>query len=262
MEAKPMRILIIEDDEKDCNDLIQCVKERNDIEIVAMTDSDIEGLKYTKLKHPDGIILDIELNNSNTGNMDSLNFMNRLKELNLHYEPVVIVTTHINSKRTYEILHRSGVDLILYKDQPKYSPNYVFNNFINLRATNGETTHITTKEKEDDEDSRISELIYRELDLIGVSNKLKGRDYIHDAILYLIKSEQNDLNVIQYLTKIYKRSATTISNGIQNAIIYAWRVSSPDELMIHYKAIVNYETGIPTPMELIYYYVDKIKKLI
>ena len=67
MESKPMKLLIIEDDIVDCNNFINCVKKRNDIEIVGITDSDIEGLKYVKTKSPEGIVLDLELNNSVTG---------------------------------------------------------------------------------------------------------------------------------------------------------------------------------------------------
>ena len=115
MESKPMKILIIEDDIQDCNRFINCIKNRKDVELVALTDSDIEGLKYVKLKHPEGIVLDLELNNSITGNTDSLEFLLNLKKLNLNYQPIIIVTTHVNSKRTYEILHREGAELILYK---------------------------------------------------------------------------------------------------------------------------------------------------
>lgn len=106
----------------------------------------------------------------------------------------------------------------------------------------------------------ISDKIYYELDLIGVTAKMKGRQYIHDAILYLIQNPNSNVNVIQHLTKVHKKSGNTITNGIQNAIIHAWRVSSIDDLTTYYTARVNYETGIPTPMEFIYYYVDKIKK--
>lgn len=48
MNSKPMKILIIEDDVNDCNSFINCIKQRDDIELVAVTDSDIEGLKYEK----------------------------------------------------------------------------------------------------------------------------------------------------------------------------------------------------------------------
>ncbi|MDO4975069.1 MAG: sporulation initiation factor Spo0A C-terminal domain-containing protein, partial [Alphaproteobacteria bacterium] len=255
MEFKPMKILIIEDDINDCNSFRNCVKERQDIEIVAITDSDIEGLKYVKTHRPEGIVLDLELNNSYAGSTDSLEFLSNLKKLNLNYEPIVIVTTHINSKRTYDILHRNGVDLILYKDHPKYSAEHVLNNFINLRKTSVKYNGTSIEETIESEEEKISNIINSELDLIGVSAKLKGREYIHDAILYLIQNDKSKINVIQYLTNKYKKSGTTITNGIQNAIIYAWRVMPTDDLEIYYTARINYETGIPTPMEFIYYYV-------
>ena len=116
------------------------------------------------------------------------------------------------------------------------------------------------KDEKQEREKIISDKIYYELDLIGVTAKMKGRQYIHDAILYLIQNLNNNVNVIQHLTKVHKKSGNTITNGIQNAIIHAWRISSIDDLTTYYTARVNYETGIPTPMEFIYYYVDKIKK--
>lgn len=259
MKSKPMKILIIEDDDNDCNNFVNCAKQRDDISIVAITDSDIEGLKYTKVKHPEGIVLDLELNNSssNTGSADSLDFVTNLKNLKLNEEPVIIVTTHVNSKRTYDILHRNGVDLILYKDHPKYSCEYVFNKFISLRKIVNEDNRQEEKQLAED---KVSDMIYHELELVGIGSKLKGRNYLHDAILFLLENEGSDVNVIQYLAKIYKKSGNTISNGIQNAIIHGWRVSPVEDLTKYYTARVNYETGVPTPMEFIYYYVDKIKK--
>ena len=262
MEFKPMKILIIEDDISDCNSFKKCTANRNDIEIVAMTDSDLEGLKLVKSKRPEGIVLDLELNNSATGSIDSLEFLVNLKKLNLNYEPIVIVTTHVNSKRTYEILHRNGVDLILYKDNPKYSSGHVLNNFINLRNADIDYKETSIEEIIQNEEDKISNIINDELELIGVTAKLKGREYIHDAILYLVQDDSNKINVIQYLVNKYKKSGTTITNGIQNAIIHAWRVTPVEDLEKYYTARINYETGIPTPMEFIYYYVNKIKKMV
>lgn len=262
MKPKKMTILIIEDDSKDCADFEISAKNRDDIEIIGITDSDIEGLEILKAKHPEGIILDLELNNSATGNTDSLEFLTNIKELNLNYEPIVIVTTHVNSKRTYEVLHKRGVDIILYKDQQNYSSNYVLNRLVSLRDTSNDNRVIIPKADKQDMKAKISKCIDEELDLIGITSKLKGREYIHDAVLYLIENENSNTSVIQYLTKVHKRSATTITNGIQNAIIHAWRVTPIEDLMECYKARINYETGIPTPMELLYYYRDKIKKMI
>ena len=81
MESKPMKILIIEDDFDDCNDFINCIKQRDDVELVAVTDSDVDGLKYVKTKCPEGIVLDLELNNSTSGNTDSFEFLSDIKKL-------------------------------------------------------------------------------------------------------------------------------------------------------------------------------------
>lgn len=263
MEAKPMKILIIEDDINDCNNFINCVKNRNDVEIVAITDSDIDGLRYAKTLRPEGIVLDLELNNSSSGNVDSLNFVTDLKELKLDYTPIVIVTTHVNSKRTYDILHREGVDFILYKDHPNYSANLVLNHFISMRQS--ELSRSDKKSVEDelkDRKSKISSCINSELELIGITSKLKGKQYIHDAVMYLIENDNDNSNLIPYLSKIHKKSATTITNGIQNAIFHAWRITPIEDLTKYYTARVNYETGVPTPMEFIYYYKDKVKTMI
>lgn len=262
MESKPMKILIIEDDITDCNNFIDCIKSRNDVELVAVTDSDLDGLKYVKTKHPEGIVLDLELNNSKSGNADPFEFLSNLKKLKLNYEPIVIVTTHVNSKRTYDVLHRKGVDWIFYKDHPKYSCNHVVNQFINLRKESTIENTMSVEELLQDNEKKISSLINHELELIGVTSKLKGKLYIHDAILYLVQNENSDLNVIQHLTKVHKKSETTITNGIKNAIIHAWRVSAVEDLLKYYTNRVNPETGIPTTMEFIYYYRDKIKQMI
>ena len=262
MNEKSMKILVVEDDPNDCNNIMKAIKNRDEFELIAMTDSDIEALKYVKTKHPDGIILDIELNSSISGHTDSLGFLSELKNLNLGYRPIIIVTTHVKSQRTYDILHRNGVDLILYKDHPTYSVNHVLNKFLTLKESKPNSSIELFKKELIDNKQKISDEINHQLDLIGVTQNLKGRSYIFDAILFLIQNPDSNVNVIQYLSKTYKKSPNTITNGIQNAIIHAWRVSSIEDLSTYYTNKVNHQTGVPTPMEFIYYYVGKVKEVI
>jgi len=79
---------------------------------------------------------------------------------------------------------------------------------------------------------------------------------------YYLTHTNSNVNVIQHLTKIHKKSETTITNGIKNAIIHAWRVSAIEDLLKHYTNRIDPEAGVPTTMEFIYYYRDKIKKMI
>ena len=48
MTTKSMKILIIEDDRNDCNNFINSVKNRDDVEIIGITDSDVEGDVYKR----------------------------------------------------------------------------------------------------------------------------------------------------------------------------------------------------------------------
>ena len=110
-----------------------------------------------------------------SGNADSLGFLSELKKLKLDYEPIIVVTTHINSKRIYDIVHRNGADIILYKNHPRYSADYVLNKLMNLREVTPQKTIETLKAELEDNRKKISDCIVRELDLIGIPSKMAGR---------------------------------------------------------------------------------------
>ena len=85
--------------------------------------------------------------------------------------------------------------------------------------------------------------------------------FAYDIIINIIKSDGNErISINQCLSSKYKKSSSTINRAMQNAILHAWRISPIEDLSKYYTARVNYETGIPTVSELLYYYADKIKK--
>lgn len=256
-----MKLLLIEDDTKECEIFRKIEKRRDDIEFVKVTDSDIDGLSVVKKDAIDGIILDLELNKG-SGNSNGFDFIEQLKSLKLTKFPKIVVTTNVFSDSVYDYLHRNGVDLIFYKKQANYSHENVINTLTLLKGynTNKPNEKLNIPDKENKMD-KISDKINKELDLIGVSSHLQGRKYLHDAIYFILdKDEDTNSTVIQYLVKNYKKSSSTISRAMQNAILHAWRISSIDDLTKYYTAKVNYETGIPTPTEFVYYYAEKISK--
>lgn len=259
MKDKAMKILLIEDDINECNIYKALSKTRKDIKLVGITDSDVEGIKYLKEYKPEGIILDLELNKG-TGTGTGFDFIEKIKELKLDVFPKIIVATNICSDSVYEFLHRSGVEFIFYKKQNNYSQENVINTLLLLR---GYTNKITKDSKTiDSTNNNIADIINKELDLIGIATHLQGRKYLRDAILYIIENENNEnkVTVVQFLVNKYKKSNSTISRAMQNSILHAWRISSLEDLNTYYTAKINYETGVPTPTEFIYYYADKIKK--
>ena len=158
MENKPMKLLLIEDDIKECNIYKEINKARKDIKFVAMTGSDIEGLKYVKDYMPEGIILDLELNKGN-GTGTGFNFLKELKQMKLTIMPKIVVTTNICSDSVYEFLHENGVEFIFYKKQNNYSQENVINTILLVR---GYKSNIMQEEKEEiniNNQDKISEKI-------------------------------------------------------------------------------------------------------
>ena len=118
------------------------------------------------------------------------------------------------------------------------------------------------EEEKAKQEKLIAEMVYYELDLIGIASHLQGRKYLFDAITYLLseEGENSQVSINQYLLSKHKRPTSTINRAMQNAIVRAWRVTAIEDLEKLYTAHINYNTGVPTPVEFIYYYVDKIKK--
>mgnify|MGYP001026746908 FL=1 len=258
---KPMSILLIEDDEFEVKEFLEYLKTRNDAEIIKHTNSSYEGIKDTKTYVPEGIILDLELHK---GEGSGISFLEELQKTKLEFRPLIVVTTNVSSNIVYNHIHDLGTDFIFYKKQSDYSPEMVINSMVSLRETiyHNQTNIVkTTTETPIEHENRIKDKINNELDLIGVANHLKGRKYLFDAILYLLENdEKNNDSVFYYLSNEFKVGNSSISRAMQTAINYAWRISSIDDLMTHYTARINHQTGVPTPTEFIYYYADKIKK--
>ena len=259
MEQKKMKLLLIEDDVNECNKFKDVANKYEDIEFVGMTNSATKGLKDVKRFDPDGIILDLELN---SGEGSGFEFINELKNISLNVNPKIIVTTNVYSDSVYDYLHENKVDFIFYKKQENYSQEKVINTLLLLKQYTTKSTNITNNDTDEDTIKLITDKINEELDLIGVGTHLQGRKYLFDSIMFLLTEGDGNskLSIIQYLTSKYKKANSTISRAMQNAILYAWRISSIEDLTKYYTAKVNYETGVPTPNEFIYYYVNKIKK--
>ena len=255
---KLINVILIEDDTTECINMKNYINSRDDIKLVDIVSSPEDAITSIKTYIPDAIILDIELNN---GKGSGLEVLDGMKSLNLPFKPIIIITTNISSKLVYTYAHENGVDMIFHKLKDDYSPELVVRNILLLSEIKAGERAVTKLEVESANDykNKISERINRELDLVGISSHLVGRKYIHDSILYILESNEDSENVFVYLAKKYKKGNSTIGRSIQTAIEHAWRKSSIEDLQKYYTAVVNYNTGVPTPTELIYYYVDKIK---
>ena len=266
MNEKVVTLLLVEDNINDCEEFKNYVNSRTDVMFVGVTNSDIDGLNYIDKYSPDVIILDLELHNG-TGNDTSFNLIETLNNRHAGKKPLIIVTTVVASSSVYNYLHKNGVDLIFYKNHKSYSVKNVIDTILLLNDYSVNSPSVTSikHNNTDNLEEVITNKINTELNLIGVGLHLQGRKYVYDAIYYILTNDSattSRISIIQFLGNKYQRSGSTISRAMQNAILHAWRMSSLEDLEKYYTAKINYETGVPTPTEFIYYYVEKIRKCI
>lgn len=252
---KTINIILIEDNTEDIKLFKDAIKSKNNITLLAATKSSTEAIDLVYKYLPDAIILDLELHNGLGSGFD---FLTNLKSLHLNYRPLIVVTTNIASNIIYDKLHKDFVDLIFYKKQKDYSQNLVLDSVILLSEEPNYKSVIPT-DSPNGKNLELRNRINKELDLIGISYKLKGREYLFEAIYFLLTESDSSVTVFQYLSSKYKLLTSSISRAIQTSINRTWRTSSIEDLRAHYTAQINYNTGVPTPTEFIYFIVNKLK---
>ena len=259
MENQTLAILIIEDDVAACRELRQYIENISDLKLVGITGDVEKAISMVQSTLPDVVILDIELHH---GAGNGITFLAMLNALNLPLRPYILITTNNSSNVTYESARSLGADFIMSKHKPDYSAQYVieFIRMIQHAIMNRKPTTTEIMPVEDNFETNIpayTRRIYRELDWVGISPKNIGYRYLADAILLLIRN--SSANVYKEVAEMYKKSDASVERAMQNAINRAWRHSDIEELLTHYTAKVRSEKGVPTTLEFVYYYANKIK---
>ncbi len=256
---KKLEILLVEDDQTACKNLIKEIDSNpDDFYLIGITNNASRAFQYVVDTSPDAVILDLELQH---GGGDGLNFLKRIKEAKLPRLPFVLVTTNNVSAITHEIARELGADFIMTKNQVGYSAQSVLD-FLKI-AKNVIINRKNQPLPSDFEESptqtaqRLQRRICLELDKVGISAKSIGYSYLIDAIAMTVKEP------VQHLCdKIgikYRKSSTSVERAMQNAINRAWNTSDIQDLLDNYTAKIKSDKGVPTITEFIYYYAQKIR---
>ena len=259
MENRTLDILIIEDDVAACRELRQYIEKIEDLKLIGITGDSDKGIEFVQSMLPDVVILDIELHH---GAGNGITFLAKLNALNLPARPYILITTNNSSSVTYESARTLGADFIMSKHKPDYSAQYVieFIRMIQHAILSRKPSALLNISEENSYETNLplyTRRVYRELDWIGISPKNIGYRYLADAILLIIRD--SSVNVYRELTEMYKKSDASVERAMQNAINRAWRHSDIEELLTHYTARIRSEKGVPTTLEFVYYYANKIK---
>ena len=255
---RDLTILLIEDDETACAEIIHYIDTLDDVCLSGVTNRSDTAIELVTATLPDAVILDLELHQ---GGGNGLTFLHNLNQLTLSKRPYILITTNNSSNFTHESARKLDADFIMTKYEVNYNGKYVIDFLQTIRDTIMSTRLVPKNLEPMDApmptSNRILQRIHRELNLIGISPKAIGFQYLTDAILLVIQNTESRLPKI--LAKKYKKSDTSIERAMQNAINRAWRTNDPDELLHYYTARINPERGVPTTTEFVFYYASMIK---
>ena len=253
-----LKVLLIENDKAACSEMQAAMDATTDLALIHITDDSTDALRIVASSLPDVVILDLELH---LGGGNGLFFLEGLKKLELPVHPYILVTTNNSSAVTLEQARLLGSDFIMAKYNSEYSAQYVIE-FLQMMkpailSSEQSKVHTSVPESPADHEQRIIQRIQRELDLIGISPKAIGYQYLTDAIL--ITYHNPGPNLCRKLSEKYHKTDVSIERAIQNAINRAWKTSDPDDLLTYYTGHIRPDKGVPTLMEFVHYYARKLQ---
>jgi CheY-like chemotaxis protein len=257
---KPLTVLLVEDEPIECTLFVQAVEAMPDVHLIGVTNNADKALELSIDFLPDAIILDLELHK---GSGNGVMFLRELNKGQSPTPPYILVTTNNISRVTHEQVRQLGADFVMLKNQPDYSAESVIEFLHSLKniihntrerrppAVSMEALPPAEKRK------RIAARVASEIDLIGVSPKAKGRDYLIDAILLLIDGQGNHISA---LAQSHNKTVPSVERAMQNAIKRAWQTNDIEDLQRFYTARIGSEKGVPTLTEFVCFYANKMKK--
>lgn len=253
---KILRVLIVEDDTLACQEFKELIEEHRNLYLIGITNESQKAIEYINSYTIDAIILDIELQHGSGSGLDILHSISNSDCIN---KPFILVTTNNSSKMTLEFTRKLGGDFIMPKQQKGYSVEYALNFLCMMQST---MTGLSNKHeiiaKPSTDDIRfIRKKIVSELNLVGISPKLKGYQYLIDAIEILI--EQPQQHICKKVGYIYTKTAASVERAINTAINKAWNESDSHFLAQYYTPRIDPKRGAPTITEFVYYYAIKIR---
>jgi len=259
---KKLNVLIIEDNQMECEALKEYAQTTDDIHIIAATNRACAGIEYVKGFLPDAIILDLELHG---GEGSGISFLNALNQLDIPFYPYVLVTTNNINFVTHTKIRNNGAGFIMTKNQEDYSAQCVIEFLRDMKTVIKSNTHkksshssLTTLEAPEEFSKRLSWMINKDLDLIGLSSKMKGRKYLKEGIQILVQ-DKPDPSVYSLIAEKYKKTDASVERAMQSVINHAWRTMPIEDLKKYYTAYINPKRGVPTNTELMFHYAEKIR---
>lgn len=253
MSQNKLKILIA-DDNKDFCDVLKNYLEKNNFDIIAITNNGADALKQIEELKPDVALLDEVM-----PQLDGLGVLEKLSQ-NKNCKTMCIMLTAVTQEQItqkafslgakYYIAKPFDMELLVSRINQLKEPISLVNKNNNSSLYNHSAFDLET---------RVTNILHE----IGVPAHIRGYHYMREAIIMAIA----DIDVLNYITKelypsIAKKCNTTpsrVERAIRHAIEVAWnrgRVEIIDNLFGY---TINNHKGKPTNSEFIALISDRLR---
>ena len=198
MKESKIKILIIDDDEKIIEEIVDYFYKNKYIEIIGSAKNGEEGLQMITAYEPDLILLDVVM-----PNLDGIEVLERLKYMGLNYMPSIIMISYSSQPQIIQKTLSLGAKFYIIKpfnfgvleqrirDIKNYKVVNVKNSF--MIKENGSNYNFTEPLSSEDIEIVISNMLHE----AGIPAHLKGYQFLVEAI----KIVSSDLKRIDFVTK-------------------------------------------------------------
>lgn len=252
-------VLLVEDDPAICRAYAECADRLDDLTLIGATGDAAKACELIQDHLPQAIILDIELQN---GSGSGLDVLRHIEQMRLGVKPFVLIVTNNLSNVIQRRAREYKNIYIISKYQHDYSEAYCLDFLRELKneilkeysAGNSRGTDIELPVQAAE---RIFQRIHTELNNAYISPRVLGYKYLTDAIWLTIQAPRQ--NLADEIAAKYNKTPISVTRAMQNAIKHAWRIADLDDLAAHYTARIDPDKGVPTVMEFVYHYADRLK---
>ncbi len=250
-----LNVLIVEDDEKDCNALIAEINANADkLCLVGVSKSSNDALAFIRTHKPHALILDLELQE---GCGDGMDLLDKLRSTLVCPKPYVIVNTNSASKVTRNSAKKMGADYEFAKWQKGYSPKMVINQLLFvmpeiLGCEEEPSMPLTESQLE----NKMRDFLQNEFNKLGVSSKNVGYGYLVEAVI--LAAEGKNQNWGKIIGEKVGKNEDSVTHAMQYAINNTWTNADINNLQKYYTAPLRKEKCVPTANEFVFFYKQRL----
>lgn len=263
-----IEVLLADDNREFTSLLAEYISEKEDMAVtgIAYNGEEVLQLLEQTQKIPDVLILDIIM-----PHLDGLGVLERLSNLNLSPQPIVIMLTAFGQENitqravhlgaSYYVLKPFDMEVLVNRIRQLVgtkttvsSSRKTSSSLMYVNKPNGQHT-----EKHKNLDASITTIIQE----IGIPPHIKGYQFLREAITMVY----NDIEVLGAITKTlypgiaekFKTTPSRVERAIRHAINVAWSRGNIDTISHLFGYSINISKSKPTNSEFIAMAADKLR---